>query len=79
MIRPLHRKIVEQAIAKLELEGEVLERRLQRWGYAKTIDELSPAGYRRLVDYFTLCGFRHRSHPVLSPRTRELVQSAYRW
>lgn len=77
MIRPAHRRVVEQGFKAVGLEGEVVQRRLQRWGYADTIDDLSTLGYHRLVDYFILCGFRTRARPILSNRTRELVHQAY--
>lgn len=77
MIAALHRKVVMQACASLEIDDAALHPLLRRWGRVERLDDLKVGGYQRLVDYFILEGFRTRHRPILSGDTRGMVVTAY--
>ena len=76
MIRSAKLKLLERA----RVDGGYDQTRFaeipHRWGAAESTDMLLAAGFERVMDYLTLCGFRDRARPVLSTRTRQLLNDA---
>lgn len=78
MIRPAQRKLLERAREAVAADPAVFADVLRRCGGADTVEALTVQGYGRLMDHFTVNGFRSRQRPILSAATRTLVEEAGR-
>ncbi|OAS27459.1 regulatory protein GemA [Methylobacterium platani] len=76
MIRPGQRKLLERARAAVAPDPGKFIDALRRCGGADRVEDLTAAGFARLMDHFTVTGFKCRQRPTLSARTRTMVEEA---
>lgn len=78
MIRPAQLKLLERARETSTPDPAVFAEVLRRCGGVDAVEELTAQGYGRLMDHFTVVGFKCRQRPILSAATRKLVEEAGR-
>ncbi len=76
MIRPAQIKLLERARAASTPNPDVFAEVLRRCGGVDTVEALTAQGYGRLMDHFTVVGFKCRQRPILSAATRKLIEEA---
>lgn len=75
MIRPAQLKLIERACLALTIAPAEFDTVLRRCGGADRTSDLTAAGYARLMDHFTVTGFKCRERPTLSAGTRKLIEA----
>ena len=78
MIRLAQIKLLERARAASTPDPAVFAEVLRRCGGVDAVETLTEQGYGRLMNHFTVVGFKCRQRPILSASTRKLVEEAGR-
>ena len=78
MIRPAQRKLLDRAREVKASDAADFAEVLRRCGGVDSVEALTARSFDRLMDHFTVKGFRCRERPILSPETRKLIGEAAR-
>lgn len=78
MIRPAQLKLLERAREAVAADPAAFVEALRRSGGVDAVEALTTKGFNRLMDHFTVIGFRCRQRPILSAATRKLIEDAAR-
>lgn len=78
MIRPAQSALVHRAGAAVASDPAEFAALLHRCGGADRVETLTRIGFERLMDHFTVTGFRSRQRPMLSAATRKLIETTRR-